>query len=138
MRRLVTCATTMVVVMSLLVPASAAPRSPRPTATLVTTGTTTTEWGEETYIEVDARDVDGIITEIQVMWGNRAVTFAHSYPCLIAPTPQPGDRHRFLVSHDYEEPGRYRVRYVVYSISGCDEDASAQRSRVYTARVTAP
>ena len=137
MRRLVSCTVTVLVLVAWIPPASAAPRSPRPTAVLAGTGTMTTEWGEEVYIDVEALDVDGIITEIQVLWGDRAVTFAHAYPCLLG-APEPGDPHRFIVSHEYEEPGRYRVRYVVRSVAGCDGDAGEQQSRVYTARVTAP
>ena len=138
MRRFVACATALLTVIAWVAPVSAAPRSPRPTATLLSTGTMTTEWGEESYIEVNARDVDGIITEIEVYWGDGSITFAHSYPCLIPPTPEPGDPHRFLVSNQYQEPGRYNVRYVVYSTTGCDSDSTAQRSRPYTVRLTVP
>lgn len=138
MRRLAACIVVMLTGVISSVPAAAAPRSPRPTASLVSTGSMTTEFGEETYIEVNARDVDGIITEIEVYWGNGAVTFAHSYPCLIPPTPQAGDPHRFLVSNQYEQPGTYTVRYVVYSSSGCDADATDQHSRPYTVRLTVP
>ena len=138
MRRFLACATALLTVVVWIAPASAAPRSPRPTATLTSTGTITTEWGEEAFIEVNARDVDGMITEIEVYWGDGAVSFAHSYPCLMPPTPDPGDDHRFLVSNEYAEPGRYTVRYVVYSTTGCDADSVQQHSRPYTVRLTAP
>ena len=138
MRRFVACTAAILTVMAWVAPVSAAPRSPRPTATLLSTGTMTTEWGEEAYIEVNARDVDGIITEIEVYWGDGSITFAHSYPCLVPPTPDPGDAHRFLVSNQYQESGRYTVRYVVHSMTSCDADSAQQHSRPYTVRLTAP
>jgi hypothetical protein len=119
-------------------PASARVSSPRPEAKLLRTGTITTEEGEESYIKVRARDVDGIITEIQVLWGDDSATFAHSYPCLIPPTPEPGDPHKFLISHKYENPGRYQVKYVVYSTSDCSGSGAEQHSRVYKRRLAAP
>lgn len=137
MRLLVSCIAASLALVTWVAPASAAP-SPRPTADLVSTGTLTTEQGEEAYIEVNAQDVDGIITEIEIYWGDGSITFAHSYPCLIPPTPEAGDPHRFLVSNPYEEAGTYTVRYVVHSISGCDGEPSAQHSRPYTLRLTAP
>ena len=138
MRRVAACTLVILILVTAAAPASAGGRSPRPTATLVGTGTTATEEGEEAYIEVSARDADGIITGIDILWGDRSVTFAHAYPCLIPPVPDNGDDHRFLVPHHYEEAGSYRVRYVVHSISGCDGSGSEQHSRVYTARLIAP
>lgn len=138
MRHVVAWTLLLLTIVSSTAPAAAAVRSPRPTAALVGTGTVTTEDGEEAYIEVSARDADGIITEIEVRWGDRSVTFAHSYPCLIPPTPDAGSPHRFLISHRYADPGTYTVRYVVRSISGCDGTPSEQHSRPYVVRLRAP
>ena len=138
MRRPVACALATVLFLAWASPATAAPASPRPTATLLSTGTLTTELGEEVYLEVSAQDPDGIITEIEIYWGDGSISFAHSYPCLIPPLPEAGDAHRFLVSNPYQEPGRYNVRYVVHSTSGCDGEALDQHSRPYSVRVAAP
>lgn len=137
MRRVVASIVAFSCVMAWAAPASAGRPSPRPTATLIGTGTITVGESEESYIEVNARDVDGIITEIEIRWGDGSISFAHSYPCLIPPTPEPGDTHRFLVSNPYEEPGRYTVRFVVYSISDCGFDPLEQHSRPYVTRLAA-
>ena len=137
MRRTVAFTAAVLVLAIWATPASAA-RRPRPTATLVDTGTITTEQGDETYLEVLARDPDGIITEIEVRWGDGSFTFAHSYPCFLPSVPEPGTTHRYLVSNPYQEPGTYRVQYVVHSISGCDAPITEQHSRPYTIRLTAP
>lgn len=138
MRRLTACALAFLLVAAWASPAVAARPSPRPSAALLGTGATTTWQGEEAYIEVSAQDPDGIITEIEVYWGDGSITFAHSYPCLIPPTPDPGDAHRFLVSNLYENPGRYTVRYVVHSIADCSGTGPDQHSRPYAVRLTAP
>src|SRR5688500_19723939 len=103
---------------SLGTPASAARPSPRPTATIVGAGTATTERGEEIYLDVDVRDVDGVITEIEIRWGDNSADFALSHPCFLPPLPAPGDTHRFRVFHQYAEAGTYTARYVVHSTTG--------------------
>ena len=137
MRRLVACTTAILLLAAWASPAAAQP-SPRPTATLVGTGVIPTELGEEASIEVTARDPDGIITEIEIHWGDGSISFAHSYPCLIHPTPEAGDEHRFLVSNPYENPGTYTVRYIVHSTPDCSGNGPDQHSRPYTVRLTAP
>ena len=136
MRRLVAITAAICALAVWAAPVSAA-GNPRPSARLVGTGTVTTEQGEETFIEVVARDPNGIITEIEIRWGDGSITYAHSYPCFLPSVPEPGDAHRYVVSNPYEQPGRYRVQYVVHSISGCDEPIVEQHSRPYTVRLTA-
>jgi hypothetical protein len=119
-------------------PALAARPSPRPQATLLSTGIITTEQGDEAYIEISARDADGIITEIETYWGDGSISFAHSYPCLLPPTPAPGTPHRFLVSNPYQAPGTYTVRYVVHSNPDCSGEGPDQHSRPYTVRLVVP
>ena len=138
MRRSVASALAVALIVSWAAPAEAARPSPRPTARLIGTGTTSTWQGEEAYIEVVGSDPDGIITEIEVYWGDGSISFAHSYPCLIGPTPAPGDPHRFLVSNLYQEPGTYHVRYVVHSTPDCTGEGVDQHSRPYRTRLVAP
>jgi hypothetical protein len=138
MRRLLALAVGTVVCLALLAGPAAARRSPRPTARLLGTGTIDFGAGPEHYIEVEAVDPDGIITEVTIWWGDGSISFAHSYPCLIPPIPEPGTPHRFLVSNPYENPGRYRVRYVVSSTSDCSGKGGEQHSHPYTARLTVP
>lgn len=138
MRRAAGCLIASLFILTWASPAFAARPSPRPTAILVGTGTITVGDTVETYIEVEASDVDGIITEIDVFWGDGSISFAHAYPCLIPPVPAPGDPHRFIVSNPYAEPGGYTVRYVVHSSADCTGTGSGQHSRPYVTRVTAP
>lgn len=138
MRRITAAVITAAVAVSSLASAASAGPSPRPTATLLSSGTLTTEGGDEAYLEVEAVDVDGVISEIEVLWGDGSISFAHSYGCFMEPAPQPGDTHRFVVTNPYAEPGRYQVRYVVHSISGCTDAAVEQHSRVYVTSLVVP
>ena len=139
MRRLLACAIAVTAYLSMWsTPASASPSSPRPTAQLLRTGLIATPDGKEAYIKVKGHDPDAIITELDVLWGDGSVSFASSYPCLIAPTPAPGTPHKFLVSHKYTKPGTYTVKYVIYSVSDCSASGYAQHSREYRARLTSP
>jgi hypothetical protein len=138
MRRLLAAATAVAIYLVIGAAPASATASPLPQARLVGTGLIRVGQSVESYIKVKARDVDGIITEIDVLWGDNSVSFASSYPCLIKPTPKPGTPHRFLVSHRYDKPGRYTVKYVVYSISDCSPSAFEQHSTEYTAQLIAP
>ena len=67
--------------------------------------------GEEAYLIVDAVDPHGVITEVQVQFGN-SIVYAHAF---MLPGIKPGDPWRMIIPNTYEEAGDYTV--VVRAIS---------------------
>jgi hypothetical protein len=74
--------------------------------------------GEQQWIlTVEARDVDGVIWEVEVDWGNRQFTLATTF-CVQG--PEVGKKAVLRLGNHYAEAGRYRIRARAISIPTCD------------------
>jgi hypothetical protein len=73
------------------------------------------EVGEEAYLIVDAVDPHGVITEIQVDFGN-SIVFAHAF-CL--PGVEVGKPYRMIIPNVYDEAGEYTVAVRAISKPHC-------------------
>jgi hypothetical protein len=64
-------------------------------------------------LEIRAVDLDGVITTVNILWGDGPFTHADLI-CF-----QPGEVARVLLTHRYTQPGLYRVQVVVRSGPRC-------------------
>lgn len=71
-----------------------------------------TEW----ILTVEARDIDGVIWEVEVDWGNRAFTWASTF-CVQG--EEIGRKATLRIGHHYPAPGTYRVRARAVSLPTC-------------------
>ena len=72
-----------------------------------------TEW----ILTVEARDIDGVIWEVEVDWGDHAVAWASTF-CVQG--TQIGRKATLRIGHSYATPGTYRLRARAVSIPSCD------------------
>ena len=88
------------------------------------------------WLDVTARDRDGIITEITVEWvGDNfsSVVFA-SRPCFLLPS-EPGEAVAMRIPVTLPEPGAYQARVHAHSVASCgatDEQTGPARQRRFT------
>ena len=135
-RRLVIVSTvTVLAMLAFAVPVSAAGQPHIPVVDIIgLEGTSTGPEGEvEHIIAIDAVDVDGIITEVQVEIVGEAIFFAHTY-CFIFGK---GETAHMRIGHTFSGPGTYEVHARALSVRECGA-RGYQRSRWDIAEVTIP
>jgi hypothetical protein len=75
------------------------------------------EGEQEWILTVEARDIDGVIWEVEVEWGNRHFTWATTF-CVQG--PEVGKKAVLRLGNNYATAGTYRVRARAVSIPTCD------------------
>ena len=90
----------------------------------------------EYWLDVTARDRDGVVTEITVEWTGddfSSVVFA-SRPCFLLPS-EPGEPVIMRIPVALPGPGTYRARVHAHSVGSCgglDEQTGPVRQRRFT------
>jgi len=88
------------------------------------------------WLDVTARDRDGVITEITVEWTGddcSSVVFA-SRPCFMLPSA-PGESVAMRIPVTLPGPGTYRARVHAHSVESCggfDKQTGPARSRRFS------
>jgi hypothetical protein len=131
---LVLMAASAISLISSAVPTSAS-ESRRPSVEILgLDGTATGPEGEvEHIIAIDARDLDGIITEVQVEFSNGTIVFAHTYCVLFGK----GETAHMRIGNSFPGPGTYEVHARALSVRECGARGS-QHSRWDVEQVTIP
>ena len=123
---------------TLAAPAALAGSSPPPTVRIgaLSEAIVGPNGTSEYWLDVTARDRDGVITEITVEWTGddfSSVVFA-SRPCFLLPS-DPGEPVTMRVPVTLPGPGTYRARVHAHSVESCgglDEQTGPARQRRFT------
>lgn len=133
-RRIVFISMAVLTLLSLAVPASASEARIPSVQILGVVGTGEGPEGEvEHIVAIDARDPDGIITEVQVEFVGGSIVFAHTYCFLFGK----GETAHMRIGNAFPGPGTYEVHARAFSVRECGARGS-QRSRVAIGEVTIP
>ncbi len=106
-------------------PASAHGTHTRPAITRLEWLTGPVAVGEEEILVVEAHDPDSSISEVDVVWGDEGISFAHTY-CVQG--TEIGKPARLVLSWKFPHPGLEDVRVVALSQDHCKPNRSIQRS----------
>ena len=134
-RLLIVAAVSGLTILAIAVPVSATGTPHIPVVDILgLDGTSIGPEGElEHVIAIDAVDVDGVITEVQVEISDGTIIFAHTY-CVIFGK---GETAHMRIGHSFPGPGTYEVHARALSVRECGA-RGYQRSRWDVAEVTIP
>jgi hypothetical protein len=93
------------------------------------------EGEQEWILTVEARDVDGVIWEVEVDWGNRHFTWATT-GCVQG--PEIGRKAILRLGNNYAEAGRYRIRARGVSLTACDAGFDGHQVGPWTSTYVEP
>ena len=101
--------------------------NPKPTAAITRFyGPVGAPGSEEWRVVVDAGDPNGVIWEVDVLWGDGAISYATT-ECVQGHTP--GAPAHLVIPHNYTHSGVYRLQAVAISYQRCPLDGPPGREQ---------